>query len=180
MLDSSTVVNLRYGYNYFVRGTDTNPANHGFDLTSLGFPASYNSAIPDDIRRFPRFDIAGVPGHRVRRRVPAEHHATRSSANLNKSMGSHSLRSGLEFRRYAETSEFFANNQTGQFNFDGDWTKGPLDNSQCRAEPAGPVVRRVPARAADLRHGGDPGELRRVVLDLGLLSCRTTGRLPAG
>ena len=55
-------MNLRYGYNWFVRGTDTNPGNHGFDLTSLGFPAAYNAAIPDDIRRFPRFDITGYQG----------------------------------------------------------------------------------------------------------------------
>ncbi len=39
------------------------------------------------------------------------------------------MRTGLEFRRYRETSEFFANNQTGQFNFDATWTRGPLDNS---------------------------------------------------
>ena len=31
LLDSTTVLNVRYGYNYFVRGTDTNPGNHGFD-----------------------------------------------------------------------------------------------------------------------------------------------------
>ena len=44
-------------------------------------------------------------------------------------MGAHSLRTGVEFRQYRETSEFFANNQTGQFNFDTTWTRGPLDNS---------------------------------------------------
>ncbi len=128
VLNSTTVLNFRYGLNYFVRGTDTNPANHGFDLTSLGFPASYNSAIPDDIRRFPRFDIAGYQGTGF----GGEYRPNTTNsfmANLNKSMGSHSLRSGLEFRQYAETSEFFANNQTGQFNFDTNWTKGPLDNS---------------------------------------------------
>jgi hypothetical protein len=122
------VLNLRYGYNYFVRGTDTNPANHGFDLTSLGFPAAYNSAIPDDIRRFPRFDIAGYQGTGFGGEYRPN--ATNSFiANVTKSMGSHSLRSGVEYRRYAETSEFFANNQTGQFNFDTVWTRGPLDNS---------------------------------------------------
>jgi hypothetical protein len=128
VLDSSTVLNLRYGFNYFVRGTDTNPANHGFDLTSLGFPAAYNSAIPDDIRRFPRFDITGYQGTGFGGEYrPNTTHSF--MANLNKSLGSHSLRSGVEFRRYGETSEFFANNQTGQFNFDTSWTRGPLDNS---------------------------------------------------
>ena len=128
VLDSTTVLNLRYGYNYFVRGTDTNPANHGFDLTSLGFPAAYNSAIPDDIRRFPRFDIAGYQGTGF----GGEYRPNETNsfiATVTKSKGSHSFRTGMEYRRYAETSEFFANNQTGQFNFDTAWTRGPLDNS---------------------------------------------------
>jgi hypothetical protein len=128
VFNGSTVLNLRYGYNWFVRGTDTNPANHGFDLTSLGFPASYNSAIPDDIRRFPRFDIAGYQGTGFGGEYrPNETHSF--IATLNKSMGTHSLRTGLEFRRYRETSRFFGNNQTGQFTFDTTWTRGPLDNS---------------------------------------------------
>ena len=128
VFNGSTVLNLRYGYNWFVRGTDTNPANHGFDLTSLGFPSAYNAAIPDDIRRFPRFDITGYQGTGF----GGEYRPNETQsflATLNKSLGAHSVRSGLEFRRYRETSEFFANNQTGQFNFDTTWTRGPLDNS---------------------------------------------------
>jgi Carboxypeptidase regulatory-like domain/TonB dependent receptor-like, beta-barrel len=126
--NNSTVLNLRYGYNWFVRGTDTNPANHGFDLTTLGFPAAYNASIPDDIRRFPRFDITGYQGTGFGGEYrPNETHSF--LATLNKSLGSHSVRTGMEFRRYRETSRFFANNQTGQFNFDATWTRGPLDNS---------------------------------------------------
>lgn len=128
VLNGSTVLNLRYGYNWFVRGTDTNPANHGFDLTSLGFPGAYSSAIPDDVRRFPRFDIAGYQGTGFGGEFrPNETHSF--IATVNKSMGTHSFRTGLEFRRYRETSRFFGNNQTGQFTFDTTWTRGPLDNS---------------------------------------------------
>jgi hypothetical protein len=128
VLNSTTVMNVRYGYNWFVRGTDTNPANHGFDLTSLGFSSAYNNLIADDVRRFPRFDIAGYQGTGFGGEFrPNETHSL--NANLTKSMGSHSLRGGFEFRRYREKSEFFANNQTGQFNFDTGWTRGPLDNS---------------------------------------------------
>lgn len=127
-LNSTTVMNLRYGYNRFVRGTDTNPANHGFDLTSLGFPASYNSMIDSSLRRFPRFDIAGYQGTGFGGEFrPNETHSF--SGTVNKSLGEHSLRSGFEYRRYAETSNFFANDQTGQFVFDTAWTRGPLDNS---------------------------------------------------
>jgi hypothetical protein len=128
VINSSTTVNTRYGFNRFVRGTDTNPANHGFDLTSLGFPAAYNSAIDSSLRRFPRFDIPGYQGTGFGGEFrPNETHSF--SATVNKSMGAHSLRTGMEFRRYAETSTFFANDQTGQFVFDTNWTRGPLDNS---------------------------------------------------
>jgi hypothetical protein len=128
VLNSTTVMNLRYGFNRFVRGTDTNPANHGFDLTSVGFPAAYNSAIGADLRRFPRFDIAGYQGTGFGGEFrPNETHSV--IGTLNKTLGAHSLRTGFEFRRYAETSTFFANDQTGQFVFDSTWTRGPLDNS---------------------------------------------------
>ena len=128
VVSPSTVLNFRYGYNWFVRGTDSNPDNHDFDLTSLGFPASYNSSIPNGIRRFPRFDITGYQGTGIGgEERPNETHSF--IATLNKSAGAHSLQTGMEFRQYRETDVFFANNQTGQFNFDSTWTRGPLDNS---------------------------------------------------
>ncbi len=128
LLSGSTVLNVKYGYDRFLRGTNSNPANHGFDLTSLGFPASYAGLIGDDIRRFPRVDIAGYQGTGIGGESrPIETQSI--SATLTRTMGKHSTRSGLEFRRYRETSSFFANNQTGQFNFDTTWTRGPLDNS---------------------------------------------------
>ena len=128
VMTPSTVLNFRYGYNWFVRGTDSNPANHDFDLTSLGFPAAYNASIPDGIRRFPRFDITGYQGTGIGgEERPNE---TQSFiATLNKSAGAHAIKTGMEVRQYRETDIFFANNQTGQFNFDSTWTRGPLDNA---------------------------------------------------
>ena len=135
VMTPSTVLNVRYGYNWFVRGTDSNPENHDFDLTSLGFPASYNASIPDGIRRFPRFDITGYQGTGIGgEERPNETHSF--IATLNKSAGAHSLKTGMEFRQYRETSQFFANTQTGQFNFDATWTRGPLDNSTAGARTA--------------------------------------------
>ena len=57
------VLNLRYGYDRFLRGIDSNPDNHGFDLTSLGFPPHTTASIPQDIRRFPRFEHHRLSGH---------------------------------------------------------------------------------------------------------------------
>jgi hypothetical protein len=127
-LNGTTVLNVRYGYDRFTRQTNSNPGNHGFDLTSVGFPARYNDMISPDVRRFPRLNITGYQGTAVGGfQRPTE---TQSFiATLNKSAGAHSLRSGMEFRRYRETDRFFANDQTGTFNFDATWTRGPLDNS---------------------------------------------------
>ena len=169
VMNASTVLNMRYGYNWFVRGTDSNPDNHGFNLTSLGFPAAYNSAIPDDIRRFPRFDIAGYQGTAIGgEERPNETHSF--MATLNKSTGAHSVKGGLEFRRYREPNTFFANNQTGTFGFNSTWTRGPLDNSP--EAPSGGIGQSfasfllgIPSSGSVLR----AAELRRGLDDVGLL-----------
>jgi hypothetical protein len=127
-INATTVLNLRYGYNRFIRGTRGNPEAAGFDLTSLGFPAYYNDLIPKDIRRFPRFDVSGYQGTGVGGEYrPNDTHSF--NGTLQKALGKHSLKSGMEWRAYRETDSFFANNQTGQFVFDATWTRGPLDNS---------------------------------------------------
>ena len=184
VFNNTTVLNLRYGYNWFVRGTDSNPENHGFDLTQLGFPAAFNAAIPDDVRRFPRFDITGYQGTGVGgEERPNETHAF--IATVNKSLGGHSVRTGMEVRRYRETSEFFANNQTGQFNFDTTWTRGPLDNSTgapgslgqsfagflLGLPTTGTVTRAANYDEASSTYGfyvQDDWKLRRLTLNLGL------------
>src|SRR5437764_3069600 len=56
--NANTVLNVRYGYNRFIRLTDAPEGQAGFDLSPLGFPASYNSIIPAAIRRVPRFDYS--------------------------------------------------------------------------------------------------------------------------
>ncbi|MPY89673.1 MAG: hypothetical protein GEU99_17345 [Luteitalea sp.] len=126
--NGTTVLNVRYGYDRFIRSSDSNSANHGFDLTALGMPAAYNDAISEDIRRFPRVDIEGYQGTGI----GGFHRPTETQsfiATLNRSAGAHALKTGLEFRRYRETQTFFGNDNTGQFNFDSTWTRGPFDNS---------------------------------------------------
>ncbi|MFN0122518.1 MAG: TonB-dependent receptor domain-containing protein, partial [Blastocatellia bacterium] len=127
-INPTTVLNFRYGYNRFIRGTNAGPDARGFDLTSLGFPAAYNNLISPDVRRFPRFDITGYQGTGVGGELrPNDTHSV--VAVLNKALGAHSLKTGMEFRAYRETDKFFANTQTGQFVFDSTWTRGPLDNA---------------------------------------------------
>lgn len=127
-INATTVLNLRYGYNRFIRVDNTNPGSNGFDLTSLGFPASYANLIPEDIRRFPRFDINSYQGTGFGAdNRPIDTHS--AVAQLNHTIGTHSLKGGVEFRSYRENSFATGNNQTGQFIFDATYTRGPLDNA---------------------------------------------------
>lgn len=127
-LTPTTVLNFRYGYNRFIRATRGNPESDGFDLTSLGFPAAYNNAVPVEIRRFPRIDIAGYQGTAGGGEWrPNDLHSF--NASIQHTRGAHFLKGGMEFRSYRETRQLFANDQTGRFNFDTTWTRGPLDNS---------------------------------------------------
>ncbi|HOQ46493.1 MAG TPA: TonB-dependent receptor [Bryobacteraceae bacterium] len=138
-LSPTVVLNARYGYNRFIRRQDGNPLGNGFDLTSIGFPASYNNAISPDIRRFPRFDITGYQGTGFggENRPNDTHNVT---AVLTKIFSRHSLKAGMEFRAYRETSVFFGNEQTGRFIFDATYTRGPLDNSPVAPNSLGQSV----------------------------------------
>ena len=71
----TTVMNLRYGYNRFIRGDAGNRESIGLDLTTLGFPAYMNDLISADIRRFPRIDITSYQGTAGDRIHPAERYA---------------------------------------------------------------------------------------------------------
>src|SRR5581483_11315916 len=122
--NATTVLNVRYGYNRFIRGQDQEDDAHGIDLTTLGFPAYYNNLIPVASRRFPRFDFPANTivstgfGNEFR---PVGSHSI--AAILNKSLDKHSLKFGSELRIYREDDSFNSNDQTGQFVFDNTYTR---------------------------------------------------------
>jgi hypothetical protein len=126
--NANTVLNVRYGFNRFIRGSDAPEGQYGMDLTTLGFPASFNNAVGEGIRRFPRFDFTcqgctGAPvgnGHTNEFRPVSSHFTT---AVLNRTMGKHSLRFGGEMRIYREDDSFKSNNQSGHFIFDNSFTR---------------------------------------------------------
>jgi Carboxypeptidase regulatory-like domain len=126
--NANTVLNLRYGFNRFIRGSDAPEGQYGLDLTTLGFPAAYNSAIGEGVRRFPRFDFnctgcTGTPvanGHTNEFRPVSSHFVT---AVLNRTQGIHTFRFGGEMRIYREDDSFKSNQQSGQFIFDNAWSR---------------------------------------------------------
>lgn len=152
----SVVLNVRYGYNRFIRVTEGNPESFGFDLTSLGFPQSYSAAVPPDIRQFPRIDLTGYQGTAIGGEFrPNDTHSLASTLNISKS--SHYMKTGFEFRSYRENSVFYGNDQVGRFVFDSTWTRGPLDNS-----PAAPnsLGQSVAALLLGLPSGANSGVIR--------------------
>lgn len=128
-ISPTMVLNTRYSYNRFIRAQDQNQDAVGFDLTTLGFPQAYQNLIPADVRRFPQINMTGyIPtASTAGENRPVNNHTV--SATLTKAKGTHSIRTGIEFRAYQETDRFFGFQQTGTFNFDSTWTRGPLDNS---------------------------------------------------
>ncbi len=127
-INPTLVMNLRYGYNRFIRHISRNPASLGFDLTSLGLPKSYNDSIPPDLRRFPHFNPSGyyaTNGSILWR--PQDTH--QYIAAFDKVSGSHALKFGAEFRLYTKNQINPDINSTGQIAFNETYTRGPLDNS---------------------------------------------------
>lgn len=127
-ISPTLVLNTRYSYNRFIRGSDGNALGEGFDITKLGFSQQYGAQIPKDIARFPRINLSGY----ISNGFTGENRPTNNqtvSATLTKVAGTHSIRSGFEFRAYQQADKFFSNAQTGQFTFDSTWTRGPFNNS---------------------------------------------------
>jgi len=126
--NSTTFLNVKYGYNRFIRWQQSQPDAIGFDLTNLWGStqgAIYNGNIAEAIRRFPAiqfpnntFLASGQPTNEVR---PNDSH--NFAAILNKTWGQHSLKFGGELRIYREDSSFEQSDQTGRFVFDQTFTK---------------------------------------------------------
>ncbi len=124
----SFIMNLRYGYNRFIRTFDANPLSYGFDLTSLGFPASWNNAIPPSVRRFPVINIGGYTStyNGVLWRPNDTHAFVAAFDNIR---GSHAIKFGMEYRVYRKNQVNPDNASTGTLTFADTYTRGPLDNS---------------------------------------------------
>ncbi len=138
-LSPTMVLNVRYGYNRFIRRQDGNPLGRGFDLTSLGFPAAFANAIDPAVRRFPRFDITGYQGTGFTgENRPNDVH--NFVGILTKVFSRHTIKTGTEFRSYRETSQFYNNDQSGRFIFDATYTRGPLDSSPAAPNQLGQSV----------------------------------------
>jgi hypothetical protein len=127
-LTPTMILDTRYSYNRFIRGSDGPASGENFDVTTLGFSSLYASQVPKDIARFPRINLTGyISNGFTGENRPTVNHTV--SSTLTKSAGKQSIRTGFEYRIYQQADGFFSNAQTGQFTFDSAYTRGPLDNS---------------------------------------------------
>jgi hypothetical protein len=124
----TTLLDTRYSFNRFIRGSDSPASAAGFDVTTLGFSQQFAGQVPKDIARFPRINLAGyISNGSTGENRPTNNHTF--SSTLTKSAGNKSIRAGFEYRVYQQGDRFFSNSQSGQFTFDSAYTRGPLDNS---------------------------------------------------
>jgi hypothetical protein len=124
VLNPTTVLNFRYGYNRFDRNSGQEEEARNYDLTQLGFPSQYNALVPEINRYFPRLDFDGTTmidvafGNDFR---PVTSHSF--VATLNKSWGAHALKGGTEIRMYGERSRSTGNDQSGRYQFTNTYTR---------------------------------------------------------
>jgi len=126
--NSTTVLDTRYSFTRAIRAYHGLDNNIGFDLTSLGFPASWANLVPPGDMRFPYITITGDSStYNGGEFQPKDYHVF--AAMLSKSAGAHNLRVGMEYRAYQKADNLTNNTATGELDFGTTWTRGPLDNS---------------------------------------------------
>jgi hypothetical protein len=134
-LTPTTVLNVKYGYNRFVRSSTTNPGSWGIDLTTLGFSKQYQDQVAQgQPTRFPGINMSGYTSTDHQDFVrPIDTHMF--SSTVTKMQGSHAIKTGIEYRVYRENSSFFGNDGVGRFKFDGQYT-----SAASNASPPSPAM----------------------------------------
>src|SRR5262245_53708431 len=120
------ILDARVGFSRFF---EQNVRQHEgqFDPKSLGFSAQSAGFFGDD-RYLPRFEIGGFSLIGDSRGDIRTHNIYAFQTTLSKIAGSHSFKMGYDFRAYRENSNPSAQ-AAGRYDFDTNFTRGPLDNS---------------------------------------------------
>lgn len=123
-LNPTTVLNTRVN---FTRFEEPRPNfSTGFDLTTLGFPASILAAAPKKVLPatiMDRFQGIGDSGG-----VELPFDSYQIFSTVTKVAGNHTLKAGLDLR-WARESGIDYGYASGDYVFSTNWTRGPLDNS---------------------------------------------------
>src|ERR1700722_5292054 len=127
VLNPTTVLTVRYGFNRFPNYSYD--VSQGYNLSSLGFPASYVGAIPKALAQFPdvttsNFYQLGVTDNNSFFVLASDNFST----SISKYMGRHSIKAGFDYRRIKAAGND-ANDASGQYAFNGIFTKSSPTSS---------------------------------------------------
>jgi len=127
VINSSTVLTLRGGYNKFndnynLNDRNGNPLN--FNVSSLGWPSSLISQM-SDTQRFPSMTITGYKGSGWTSRQANGYYQYGANGTLSKLTGAHNVKTGADYRIIGVQSLNYGSS-TGTFNFTGNWTGNGL------------------------------------------------------
>ncbi len=127
VVNPKTVLNVRYGYTMF-SVIWSSPANQGFDLTSLGLPSSYASALQQPAL-FGNWNFQGY--NSMGWFANTEDTGTYSlEDDLSRTIGKHNIRLGSDLRL---THFTFINPGSFTFNNNSDWTSTIYGDSSSQA-----------------------------------------------
>src|SRR4051812_32379075 len=127
VLNSSTVLTVRGGYNKFddnynLNDRNGNPLN--FNVSQLGWPASLTSQM-SDTQRFPTMSITGYKGSGWTNRQANGYYQYGANGTLSRLAGSHNVKVGGDYRKIGSTSLNYGAS-TGSFTFSGGFSGNAL------------------------------------------------------
>lgn len=102
----------------------------GYDITSLGFPASLAAMSP--LVRFPVVSVGSYAQLGSGSVLNNPWDSWQGFSSLTKIAGAHSLKVGADLR-LVRFNSYDVGNSTGLYSFGTNWTRGPLDNSAASA-----------------------------------------------
>jgi hypothetical protein len=121
----TTVLNTRMNWTRYTNGRAV--PSQGFDMTSVGFPASVAAASP--IAVMPRIQPDGFATFNDFNVYDQPYDSFQIFSNLNRIAGKHSVKAGTDLRLYRNRSADFGKSPAGTYSFGTNWVRGPLDNS---------------------------------------------------
>lgn len=125
----TTLLNTRLNWTRFTQGNTY--LSDGYNIASLGFPASLASASMHAVLPIVSLSPFDTLGHEGGDLTPYD--SFHIFASLSKFTGRHTIKVGTDLRLYRESEVDFGAS-SGTYKFGTNWTRGPLDNS-----PAAPI-----------------------------------------
>lgn len=144
-LSPTTVLNTRASWMQYNAG-NTRPSL-GFDMTTLGFPASLQAASSQAV--MPQVSIGGYQTLGATGAGMSPFDQFQIFSSLNKIVRTHSIKFGADLRLLREGA-LNLGSSSGAYSFSTNWTRGPLDNS-----PAAPLGQEMASFLLGLPTGGN-------------------------